>query len=376
MMAMRLSRQLGATLSQPLLRPRPCPHTRPGASLLLPYGLVPAATTHAPRGRRHMHLIQGAVETAESLIASLHTVAGTPWYVTIPLVALAVNLTRLPFTVHARRLACRRAALVPLLQAWLSTHAAAGGGADVAYKKLLATERRISRDHGLQVWKYASSLLVFPVWLTAIEAIRRLCGGPTGLLGSLLFKGGDAAAGGGAVAGTAAATAGEQGLADTATWAGLEPAFDPETVTEGLSGAEAAASGSFDASLATGGALWFPDLTAADPYHVLPMLLSAVMFYNVRPKTSADLRAVVAPDKPPPALKGWKGALKRSLVLLALSIGPITMDMPAALHLYWVCSASLGALTTKLVDLALPFPKEIPRCKGKDRMLVMPRRAT
>ncbi|KAL8296631.1 hypothetical protein RB597_005957 [Gaeumannomyces tritici] len=345
MMAMRLSRQLGATISQPLLRPRPCPHLQSGASLFLRHGLVPAVATSAPTGRRHIHLIQGAVETAESLITSLHTITGTPWYVTIPLVAMAVNLTRLPFTVHAQRLALRRGGLAPLLHAWLSTHAAAAAGgkrADVD-KNLARTEKRIMRDHGLQKWKYASSLLAFPVWLTAIEAIRRLCGGPTGLLGQMLFS---------------------------------EPALGLETAIEGLSGAAAAAGASFDASLATGGALWFPDLTVADPYHVLPMLLSAVMFHNVRPKTAAGLRAMISPDKAHPSLKGWRGALRRSVVLLAVSIGPITMDMPAALHLYWLCSASFGAITTELVNLAIPLPKPISRCKGKDRLLVMPRRAT
>lgn len=32
-------------------------------------------------------------------------------------------------------------------------------------------------------------------------------------------------------------------------------------------------------SLQTGGALWFPDLTAADPFYILPLAVTGTMFF-------------------------------------------------------------------------------------------------
>lgn len=370
MLSMRLSRQLGGTLSQPLMRPRPCLHTR------RPHGLVPAAS--APGNRRHMHLIQATVETTQSLIVSLHTLTGTPWYATIPLVALAVSLARLPFTVHAQSLVRRRVALTPLVQSWLATHARVGDGAAATRERYEATKKRIIRDHGLQGWKLNYNLLVFPVWLTAIEAIRRLCGGPTGLLGAMFFKGNDAAA-------AAAVTAGEQlqGVEMVSTAASGVASLGLETTTVVAEGGlpdtaaaatAAATSGSFEPSLATGGALWFPDLTVADPYHILPMMLSAVMVYHFLPKTTAGRRDMFSLDDRNPNSKSWRTRLTRALVVVAVSIGPATMDMPAAIHLYWLCSTSLAVVSERLVALALPLPKHIPKCKGSERMLIMPRR--
>jgi inner membrane protein COX18 len=132
-----------------------------------------------------------------------------------------------------------------------------------------------------------------------------------------------------------------------------------------------------DPSMATGGCLWFPDLTAADPLHILPLALSAILVLNVMPKSMPQLRILLGLDSTPEGAIGsskWRLRLQRSLLMVAMAVGPLTMDLPAALHLYWISSAALTATQTIIISWLMPMPKNVPPAKRGESVFVMPTR--
>ncbi|KAL2167762.1 hypothetical protein VTG60DRAFT_858 [Thermothelomyces hinnuleus] len=257
----------------------------------------------------------------------------------------------------------------------------------------------MERRWGVQAWKnWAPALAVFPVWLAGIEGLRRMCGGPRGLLGSLVFGWKGAREGGGGVAG------GDGGAEPPVSAASSHPASQLPGVShpgseaaavEGVQGLgygsgvvdptalataqDAATWYAADSSMITGGCLWFPDLTVADPYHILPFALSAILVINALPKSQAGLRALFGLDKTPEAIAAyqeikWRLRLQRGLLIVALAAGPLTMNLPAALHLYWVSSATMTLAQTAIISKAIPLPRQVPPAKGQDTFLMLPKR--
>lgn len=355
-------------------RIRPRQPLQSGRPLCCHHHLQPAS---ARRSFHFASLANATVDAAEAAIAQLHAVTHTPWYFTIPLVALGVNLVfRLPFSLHARTLVLKRARLAPLLQAWTAVHSKA----IVKERQLLAQELRLptatvsttsiqsevlkrykktsdrmNRAFGVQQWKLYGNILALPPWLVVIEAIRRMCGAPTGLLG-MLFRSGGAGVSGAATttASTAAATA-ASASAENVDVASIASAESPSSaVTDSVSSL-------VDPTFTTGGCLWFPDLTVADPYHVLPFALSAMLIVNILPSTDAARRALFGLQ---PAA-GTNGAvtvesmgarvLQRTLLLMSLFVGPLTLHFPAAIHLYWLSSAAVTYIITRCIRLFRPL---------------------
>ncbi|KAL2265741.1 hypothetical protein VTJ83DRAFT_6841 [Remersonia thermophila] len=332
-------------------------------------------------------VLDSAVTLAQSTLQLYHALP-LPWYLAIPLFAGTLSLvTRLPTTVYARRIAIRRTMLAPLARAWavrikeeteevlirrrsaataaVAAAAAAKGaggdedaGGEIAEKALgFETQSERNKRWGVQAWKdWVPSLTVFPVWLVGIEGVRRMCGGPRGWLGALIFG----------------ATGGDEGAAAAAAVA---------AASSSSSSAVAAASSSSglyvaDASMTTGGCLWFTDLTAADPYHVLPFALSAILVLNVVPKSKQMWEVLLATgtgSDQMPSPTDWRVRLQRGLLVVALAVGPVTMDLPAALHLYWIASASLSWVQTNLIWRAMPLPK-MPPPATKELDYILPER--
>ncbi|KAL2179808.1 uncharacterized protein P884DRAFT_256041 [Thermothelomyces heterothallicus CBS 202.75] len=244
----------------------------------------------------------------------------------------------------------------------------------------------MERRWGVQAWKnWAPALAVFPVWLAGIEGLRRMCGGPRGLLGSLVFgwkgvrEGSGGVAGGGAEPPVAAAAdpgseaAAVEGVQGLGYGSGV---VDPTALATAQDTATWYAA---DSSMITGGCLWFPDLTVADPYHILPFALSAILVINTLPKSQAGLRALFGLDKTPEAIAAyqeikWRLRLQRGLLIVALAAGPLTMNLPAALHLYWVSSATMTLAQTAIISRAIPLPRQVPPAKGQDTFLMLPTR--
>lgn len=115
-------------------RPTTASHTSPSRTSLLAVsqstrqriGSVCPSCHHKLPTRRNFSLASftnTAVDVTEATISQLHHVTHTPWYITLPLVALSINLLfRLPLSVHSRNLVYKRAQLNPLLRSWANVH--------------------------------------------------------------------------------------------------------------------------------------------------------------------------------------------------------------------------------------------------------------
>jgi len=79
-------------------------------------------------------------------------------------------------------------------------------------------------------------------------------------------------------------------------------------------------------SMKTGGILWFTDLTAADPYYILPLLASATILLTI--ETGSDA-AVATVD-----MKKMKYVFRG----LCVAVFFMTYDFPTAIFTYWVSS--------------------------------------
>jgi inner membrane protein COX18 len=245
-------------------------------------------------------------------------------------------------------------------------------------KKTEETRKRIYRAHGLQTWKhYASSFAIFPVWLGVIEALRRMSGGPSGILGLIQ----QAWSGTRAVdVATPAATP-----AAAATGPDIEPPLASNSAS--IDGSTVLSTGSatpmpdavvlpdalgFDPSLSTGGCLWFTDLTVADPIHVLPFMLSAVLLVNLTPSSMVQFKQLLNMT-PTPAQQAnpWPFRLRRALVILAMAVGPLTMNLPATIHLYWISSTTFSMALTKVVDHFKPIRAfQLDPCKRRPQHII------
>ena len=153
-------------------------------------------------------------------------------------------------------------------------------------------------------------LAQLPIWLTAIEAVRAMCGTRAGLLGMILRS-------------------------ENAATAGVPTA----------------------PSLATEGILWFPDLLVPDPQLVLPFLLSGAVFLNLTHARSGVGNQSV-----------WQKRLHRSLMIVALALGPLTLQVPSAMLVYWISSSLLALLQAMILDRAMPMPPAIKPCDPMKRL--------
>ncbi|KAI1816616.1 hypothetical protein GGS20DRAFT_200016 [Poronia punctata] len=304
--------------------------------------------------------VGAAIEGTQDIIVSLHTATHLPWFMTIPLVAVSVGVVfRLPFTYYTRLTMQRRAELRPIFQAWnvrimKEVNAEMKGQSDskitsVVKARLDKVMKRVHGKLGLQQWKLYSGFLSFPFWLLAIDGVRRLCGGPRGLIGSLI------------------------------------------TGADSDGGKAATLATHVDPTLAVEGCLWFPDLTAPDPYHILPFALSATLLWNMLPETRQQLidRFRIASGRQAGGMQSnmteiytqvafkerMQSTFYLTLIGLATLVGPLTMDLPAALHLYWVVSSATNALTSMALKKLMPINAQfLERCKGVELPIIRPQR--
>ncbi|XP_040886871.1 mitochondrial inner membrane protein OXA1L [Toxotes jaculatrix] len=105
-------------------------------------------------------------------------------------------------------------------------------------------------------------------------------------------------------------------------------------------------------SMQTGGALWFLDLTAADPFYILPLAVTGTMFFIL------ELGAESGIDNP--NLRAMKTVFR----IMPLIILPLTINFPTAVFTYWLTSNcfSLGQvalLRHPLVRERLRIPERI-----------------
>ena len=170
-------------------------------------------------------------------------------------------------------------------------------------------------------------LLQLPVFLVVIEAIRKMCGEKQGLFGMFTNT----------VSGWFGA-----GEVDTTLPAGLDAV---EKIP-------------IEASFATEGMLWFPNLLLPDPNLGLPFILSGVILINIFSKGPIVAGATDGQNK-------WQKRFQRSMGVFALAIGPLTFNIPSAMLIYWISSSAFAYGQSVLLDKLMPIKKPVQACKPK-----------
>ena len=186
-------------------------------------------------------------------------------------------------------------------------------------KKARRRRREVYKRHGcgdFLIWR--ASLVQLPVFLASIEALRIMCGTNSGLLGLMVesITGGEAA--------------------------GLEERLGKSW---------------FEPGLTTEGALWFKDLTVADPDMTLPFMLSGSMILNL-----------IGGKKVPYAVVKqaiWQTRMNRILLTMAVLAGPLLLHVPSGVLVYWISSMLMAAGQATLLDIFMPRKKPIGPCEPR-----------
>ncbi|OMH81954.1 Mitochondrial inner membrane protein OXA1L [Zancudomyces culisetae] len=113
--------------------------------------------------------------------------------------------------------------------------------------------------------------------------------------------------------------------------------------------------------LKTGGLWWFTDLTAADPYYILPVLASATMIGSLE----ITRRYQNSVEQPPAMI--WGIRFVGAFTAIA------TIKFPPAIFIYWIASNILSVLQS--YSYSLPFVRrlfKIPELK-KAKMAIVPK---
>ncbi|EPE36568.1 hypothetical protein GLAREA_08731 [Glarea lozoyensis ATCC 20868] len=310
---------------------------RPNSRALLARNPVPnhllRAFLQLPPSCRAFHasprpqFLETVISPAHALFEGIHSVTGLPWAFAIPLTALTVRtILVLPLTIYTRRILQKQAELAPVVQAWIprlqkearteAGHMGPVAAQAVMLKKIRRKTIEVYGRWGCQRYKnYLVPLLQLPIFLTAMECLRMMSGYNSGLLSIIATSlGGDAVA-----------------LVDVEK--GLTSWFTP--------------------SLATEGDLWFPDLTKPDPELRLPFIFSGVMlldvmFWNRKGHT---------PSK-------WSTRGRRTLGIMALAAGPLLLNLPSSMLLYWISSSIFAKGQAFLLNKLMPL-KIVAPCKPK-----------
>lgn len=337
------------------------------------------------------YLLKGS----ELLITGVHEVTATPWFISLPLVAVVVSaIIRVPLTLYTHNVQRRKAKLAPLVQAQYAQiglglrRKAVPNVMDRVTKAVKARSKKMftamAVNETRSIW---GGLISLPIFLSNLEVIRTMCGGPRGLLGSLLYgwQGRDTASTTPSNTAATGATA-----PPTTPDPSLEPPPadlpSPTDISELASSAatpEILNPLTLEPSFATGGCLWFPDLLVPDPYRVLPFAVSALLLMHLIPETEAELRSLFGMRPPAGSrrnivIAGGRSrgslALRRALIVVALAIGPVTMDMPVALHLYWASSVGCSLVVTKGIRRLMPLRRvPVKPCSGLEIPLIRPK---
>jgi len=256
--------------------------------------------------------VEQVIPIAYSIIDGIHSTTGLSWAYTLPLSAFLIRATFvLPVSIYSRLNIKKQAALAPLINTWqhplrkqvMQEIAASGKVAHPArahvtlLRKTKEKRDELYRRWDCPRWKTWLPILQLPVWLTAIEAIREMCGQKSGLLG-MVFR----------------------------------------TKVDGIAQVLPV-----EESFATEGMLWFPDLMLSDPNLILPFILSGTIYLNI---SRGSGKNIVLP---------WQRGLDRALKLVALAIGPLTLNIPSGMLLYWIASSSFAYAQATILEKAIPL---------------------
>ena len=278
------------------------------------------------------HWLDACCFQTYQFISLLHTTTGLSWALTLPLTAFVIRTVFVtPLLLYSRRHRNRGAAIKPLVAAWgpILQHRVYKENAQlgpVACQKLFVqsfNDKRKELNSAFNVTNEAAwvPLLQLPVWLLAVETVRKMCGTRDGLLG-LVAKNFRT----------------NEGASETG---------------EGIS---SALSVPIETGFQDGGALWFSNLLAPDPLLILPFMLSATIFANIALSQRQAAMQGLEPSK-------FGTRVTRVFQLVALAAGPATLQVPSAILVYWISSTTLAIAQNAIIDKALPRPLTVSLCK-------------
>ena len=298
-------------------------------------GLYPRSFHATPRPQ----LLDTCISQTHTIITSLHSLTGLPWILSLPLTALCVRgVLILPIALYANNTRQRMLSLSPIISAWshiirarvFKENVSLG---PVACHKLLtadmfAKSKEIYKDFGIRPWTRFLTWLQLPVWLVVIETIRKMCGTNQGLLGLVL---------------------------------GPSKTLDDNASREDVIAAASLPSIPIEQSLSMEGGLWFPDLLMPDPQLLLSVALTMSLFANIQYQV-AHSRSIGAPQST------WSLRLVRISRMLALAIGPLTLQVPSAMLIYWLSSSLFGLLQNVIIDRYFSKTLIIKPCKSRSEV--------
>ncbi|KAI4143539.1 MAG: hypothetical protein L6R39_004534 [Caloplaca ligustica] len=261
-----------------------------------------------------------------------------------------------PVTTYVHLTNRKRLEQQPLIQAWtrvyrdevMKDHAAEGPIAcqKLVRQRLIRKSTEIYRQTGTQRWKSFLGYLQIPIWLTVIETIRRMCGQQEGLLGMIRN-----------IVYGSQKTSDLSKQRDTVSQSAVS---GPTSKINGMQASSPEANGMLedmveapliplDPTLATEGALWFPDLLVPDPHQLLSFILSGSLLANIYYQEHYSKK------------RGWEPSTLQRRVgnvfkIAALAIGPLTLSLQSAIHLYLISSSVFGLANTVLLKRFLPNP--------------------
>ena len=268
-----------------------------------------------PASRRYSLL-----SASTALIYEVHSFTGLPWVCTIPLTAFLVRMVvAFPLQVYTRIQASKERDLFPLLEAHKTVYRMVAGHGRVRRSPAEATKMvnrrmRITRELLYRTWKVpnyyrALNFVQLPVWIMLMESLRAMCGTSNGLVPYLL------------------------------SFTRFGQDYTPPPIEH---------------SLASEGALWFPNLLAGDPTGVvLPGLLTTSILLNVhlgwKVTPASDLADLPRREL---ILNSAFRVLRLVVQFLAFNVGVSAAfyDMPCALMIYWLASTNTATLQTFFLE--------------------------
>ena len=295
--------------------------------------------------------LEPCLSLTSTLLTDLHQLTHLSWPMTIPLFALGVRVFLLPLSLRSRQTQIRLMELQPIISAYrtlytkqvLESHRQLGPSVcqKMVAERVRAKSREIYARNSLHLRTRLLPLLQLPVFLVIIETIRRMCGTREGLLGLLAKQFGTRAEDGAIPTGPSTS---EQVLVES-TVPGLENTiYSTSSSTVGL-----------EPSFALEGN-W--DLLS--PYPALSFCLAAILYANVAlPARFSDLEYKDQLVRPV-----LQQRVTRALKVVCLAIGPLTLQLPAAMTLYWCCSGGSALAVAVAMNLWRPLPKPVQPCRN------------
>lgn len=288
------------------------------------------------------------ISAATGLLHNVHEVSGLPWVATIPIVAVGVRtFVAVPIMIWSRIISRRNSDIQPIIHCCRKHYEDAIRAKGVEeflsrtpheaskelHKQLKKKTSALQKEWNISNWAFFIPALQLPIWLVLMEGMRNICGVNAGILGLLRY---------------------------------LNPLSDKnDSLSLDLPGAEP--------SLATEGALWFPDLLAGDPTGILPAVLGLTIMANVRKAFGTQSAAEISDQDAGRLFANtalW--TVKQFLTFMGayIAFSAWMTGMPAGMMLYWIVSTNTAVLQHKFLDkymfLSVPM---MPAPKRQIRIL-------